>query len=157
MPRRKKQPEADEPNLDPALVDEFTAAMADNPVDALKEQIPGLTSATEHPRQLEAPTHVEQELRRRPTGPRPRKPGEPATSFASEDLRIIRDGYTWQVTANRELTGDEKDRLAASGFQAVDDDEKVWNANQRELARRGTDINVVALALGKPEIAGRGK
>ena len=101
------------------------------------------------------PTFAEKLAQRdRPTGPRKRD-GEPAASFASEDLRIIKDGNTWQLRAERELTGNEKDRLAASGFQAVDDNEQIWNATQRELTRRETDINHVAMALGKQQGRGR--
>ncbi len=97
---------------------------------------------------------AQQRAKSRPTGPRKRD-GEPAASFASEELRIIKDGQTWQLRAERDLTGVEKDRLAASGFQAVDDNEQVWNATQRELAAKGTDINHVAMALGKQEGRGR--
>ena len=135
MPRKKKQAEQ------PA---------GESVIETLKEH-PALQTAAE----LSYPSFAEKianQKRERPTGPRKRD-GEPAASFASEEIRISKDGHMWQVEARRELTGNEKDKLAASGFHAVDDEEKIWNASQRELASRGTDINIVGLALGKPQVA----
>ena len=128
------------------------------------EDVPGLTTAAAlatpevaEP-EREYPTFEEklaqQRATTRPIAPRKRD-GEPAASFASAPVRITLQDRVWQVEARRELTGNEKDRLAASGFHAVDDNEQVWNAPQSELVRRGTDVNVIAFELsGK---AGRGR
>lgn len=116
-----------------------------------------VTSSEDDPIRRRSATDVLESLRHRPTRPKGRH-GEAATSFASDDIRISVDGAMWQVEARRELTGEEKDRLAASGFHAVDDEERFWNASQRDLARNGTDINVVAVSLGKPNVySGRGR
>jgi hypothetical protein len=184
--RRKKQPEppAGHPSLDEVVEKAGLKPASEIPTQLsppepefkpfpLSEQEPPpreLVETPSHPdrprpshdrngEERELPTFAEKiaSMRpARPTGPRKRD-GEPAASFASEDLRIVKDGHMWQVEARRELTGNEKDRLAASGFHAVDDDEKVWNATQKEIARRGTDVNHIAFSIGKHPESGRGR
>ena len=90
---------------------------------------------------------------------RPRTPEERGDmlpdSFTSKTLDIVKDGQTWQVRARRELTGDEKDLIAKQGFLAVDDAEMVSNAEQREIARVGGDVNLIGYVVGKGQGKGR--
>lgn len=134
MPRRKKHPEPEQ----------LQAASASDTISDL--------DMTDFARPKAA-----EGLRSRPIAPRPRQ-GEPAASFAGLDIRITSDGRNWRIKSKRELTGVEKDRLAESGFQADNEEERNWTGSQAELLRRGTDINLVGMALGKPDLyAGRGR
>jgi hypothetical protein len=175
MARSKRTPQTESPELEPKPRRKKKTHIAEA-LDDLKEQIPTLqvaaeldppereviqpepnvdrpsTARAEYPMFEEKLAH--QRASTRPTAPRKRD-GEPAASFASEAIRITLQDRVWQVEARRELTGNEKDRLAASGFQAVDDDEKVWNAPQAELRRRGSDINVIAFDLSGKAARGR--
>jgi hypothetical protein len=158
MARTRKQPPTETPEtpIDPPKRKRAVKPQTVTVEDLKASQI--VTTAAElPPPEPEYPTFASKAAASRPArpiGPRKRN-GEPAASFASDELRIIKDAETWQLRAERELTGVEKDRLAASGFQAVDDSEQVWNASQRELRERGTDINHVAFSLGKGEGRGR--
>lgn len=117
---------------------------------ALKDRIEPLAVLDEARRQkaLTAedrpePSHVE---RHRPNGPRIRD-GEPAASFASEPVRVEKDGHMWQVTLNREVTEADRALLHKNGFEPVDDEHRIWNASQKQLVENRSDINVVALKL----------
>ena len=159
-PRKSRKRQADSPaGLAPViqeLVDTLPVTVAAElppPEREVIEPNPNTTRPRDTPsrngEEHELPTFaevIEKQRRARPSAPRKRD-GEPAASFASQDIRITLQDRVWQVEARRELTGNEKDRLAASGFHAVDDDEKIWNAPQSELVKRQTDINVVAFEL----------
>lgn len=85
-------------------------------------------------------------------GPKRRMNGEPSVPFTSKDLRIEKDGYSYQVRSERDLTGEERDFIAHQGLYAVDDDERIWNGTQREINAVDGDINQIANRIGKAKV-----
>lgn len=93
-------------------------------------------------------------------GPRSRAPGEAGTTYVGKNFDIDYDGNSFMITAKKPFTTAQQDRIVAAGFDDVSEaqDGSLWLAQRWQVAKTGTDINVLAVVLdGKAERLGRSR